>query len=59
MAMTPWQLIFAQSIANSGRYAGEHLPVYHWNWPQGTWFQKRRSFLRRRRHPTVHDEHRA
>ena len=46
--MNSWQLIFLQSRANSGAYSGDRLPAQNWHWPQGTWFQKRRSYLRAR-----------
>jgi len=44
--MNSWQLIFVQSKANHGAYDGDKLPAQIWNWPQGTWFQKRRRYLR-------------
>ena len=43
--MTRWQLVFAQSRANAGMYAGDGLPAHHWHWPQDTWLQKRRRYL--------------
>ena len=46
--MKSWQLIFLQSRANNGIYTGERLPAQNWHWPEETWFQKRRSYLRTR-----------
>jgi len=46
--MTSWQLIFVQSRANDGLYNGESLPTRNWDWPAGTWFQKRLHYLRAR-----------
>jgi hypothetical protein len=43
--MNSWQLIFLQSRANHGAYDGDKLPAQIWDWPQGTWFQKRRRYL--------------
>lgn len=51
--MSAWQLIFLQSRANNGAYNGEGLAAQNWDWPQGTWFQKRLDYLRRREHPTT------
>ena len=51
--MKSWQLIFLQSRANNGAYAGERLPAHNWHWPQGTWFQKRRSYLRTMEHQII------
>jgi hypothetical protein len=44
--MSSWQLIFLQSRVNNGTYDGDRLPAQNWHWPQGTWFQRRRSYLR-------------
>ena len=44
--MNSWRLIFLQSRANHGAYDGDRLPAQIWDWPQGTWFQKRRRYLR-------------
>jgi hypothetical protein len=44
--MNSWQLIFLQSRANHGAYDGDKLPAQIWDWPRGTWFQKRRRYLR-------------
>ena len=46
MLMSTWQVIFLQSKANSGGYDKDRLPIQNWAWPQGTWFQKRRDYLR-------------
>ena len=46
MLMSTWQLIFLQSKANSGLYDEDRLPTQNWAWPQETWFQKRRNYLR-------------
>jgi hypothetical protein len=48
MLMGFWQLIFQQSKANNGAYDGDRLPMQNWDWPQGTWFQKRLRYLERR-----------
>ena len=45
--MSTWQIIFLQSKVNNGAYHGERLAAQNWDWPQGTWFQKRLQFLRR------------
>jgi hypothetical protein len=45
--MDSWQLIFSQSKVNDGAYDGDRLPDQHWVWPEQTWFQKRRSRLRK------------
>jgi hypothetical protein len=29
------------------RLDGEQLPAQNWNWPRGTWFQRRLRYLRR------------
>ena len=46
-AVSSWQLIFQQSKANNGAYYGDRLPAQNWDWPQGTWLQKRLRYLRR------------
>ncbi len=45
--MNSWQLIFLQSRANNGAYGGDGLPAQSWDWPRGTWFQKRLGYLRK------------
>jgi len=47
--MSTWQLIFLQSKANSALYDEDRLPTQNWAWPQETWFQKRRDYLRENR----------
>jgi hypothetical protein len=42
--MSYWQLIFSQSKVNGARYKDDELPVCNWNWPTGTYLQRRRSF---------------
>ncbi len=42
-SMSVWQLIFSQSKSNGAPYNGETMPIYKWNWPTGTYLQKRRS----------------
>lgn len=37
-----WQLVFLQSKANGARYTGEDLPGRTWEWPKGTYLQRRR-----------------
>ena len=36
-----WQLVFAQSKVNGGRYCEEELPESKWNWPKDTYLQQR------------------
>jgi len=45
--MSTWQLIFLLSRVNNGEYDGERLPAQNWDWPQGTWFQKRLRYFRK------------
>jgi hypothetical protein len=40
---TFWQNIFANAKINGGRYDGDDLPEYKWNWPSDTWLQERRA----------------
>ncbi len=47
--MSSWQLIFLQSTVNNTVYQGDRLSTQIWHWPEGTWFQKRRSYLRTKR----------
>ena len=47
--MNPWQLMFLQSKVNDNPYNGDSLATQNWAWPQGTWFQKRLRYLRRKR----------
>jgi hypothetical protein len=47
MLMDLWRFIFSQSKVNNGLYDGDSLPDRHWVWPEQTWFQKRRSCLRK------------
>jgi hypothetical protein len=54
--MNSWQLIFLQSRANHGAYHGNKLPAQIWDWPQGTWFQKRRRYLREATSPKNRSE---
>ena len=44
--MNSWETIFRQSRVNSGSYDGEQLPARIWDWPRGTWFQRRLRYLR-------------
>lgn len=41
--LSTWQLIFKQSKVNGAPYGGEQIPVQKWNWPTGTYLQRRRS----------------
>jgi hypothetical protein len=36
-----WQLIFLQSKVNGAAYNGETLPGRNWDWPKGTYLQRR------------------
>ena len=44
--MNTWELIFLESRADSRVYDEDRLPTQKWAWPQETWFQKRRDYLR-------------
>jgi hypothetical protein len=44
--MTSWQLIFLHSRVNDSAYGGDSLPAQSWEWPRGTWFQRRLGYLR-------------
>jgi hypothetical protein len=39
--LTDWQLIFLQSKANGAAYNGDALERHKWEWPKGTYFQRR------------------
>jgi hypothetical protein len=45
--MNAWKNIFEQSRVNNGLYQGDGLPAQNWQWPSGTWFQKRLRYLRK------------
>jgi hypothetical protein len=45
--MNFWVLIFRQSRVNYATYDGDRLPALNWDWPRGTWFQKRLQQLRK------------
>jgi hypothetical protein len=52
--MSAWQRVFLQSRVNKGVYNETGLAPQYWDWPQGTWFQKRLAFLReKQRHQTI------
>ena len=44
--MNSWEIIFRQSRVNNASYGGEILPAQNWQWPRGTWFQRRLRYLR-------------
>ena len=44
--MSEWQLIFSQSKVNGGTYNGDALERYIWQWPEGTYFQRRLSRMK-------------
>ena len=46
--MNTWESIFTQSPANYGYYDEHNLPHVRWQWPNATWFQTRREYLRQR-----------
>jgi hypothetical protein len=47
--MNSWQLMFLQNRANNSfYYFGDSLATQNWAWPQGTWFQKRLRYLRKK-----------
>jgi hypothetical protein len=50
--MNSWQLMFLQSKVNNNFYNGDNLMTQNWAWPQGTWFQKRLRYLRKKRQQT-------
>jgi hypothetical protein len=46
LTMNSWELVFLQSKVNNGFYDGDRLPTQIWQWPEQTWFQTRRRYLR-------------
>jgi hypothetical protein len=44
--MNSWELIFRVSKVNGDSYDEDRLPVQNWEWPRGTWFQRRLRYLR-------------
>jgi len=44
--MNSWEVIFRVSKVNGGNYDEDLLPVQKWEWPRGTWFQRRLRHLR-------------
>ena len=48
-----WQLVFNQSKVNGAEYFGDRLPNHSWDWPKGTFLQKRLNELKRRRVESV------
>ena len=44
--MSEWQLIFSQSKVNGATYNGDALERYIWQWPEGTYFQRRLSRMK-------------
>jgi hypothetical protein len=38
---TYWQLIFLQSKVNGASYNGDALARHNWDWPKGTYLQRR------------------
>ena len=53
--MNSWQLMFLQSKVNNSFYIGDNLATQNWAWPQGTWFQKRLRYLRKK-HQQTHQQ---
>ena len=51
--MSTWESIFTQSPVNDGYYDEQDLPHQRWQWPNATWFQARRDFIRERNQPAV------
>ena len=43
VTLTPTQQVFSLSKANGATDYGVSLPVQRWEWPKGTWLQKRRA----------------
>ena len=44
-----WQSIFLQSKVNGATYNGEQLLGFNWEWPKGTFLQRRLEYLRKYR----------
>ena len=44
-----WQSIFLQSKVNGAAYNGEQLLGLNWEWPKGTFLQRRLEYLRKYR----------
>jgi hypothetical protein len=44
--MNSWELIFQVSRVNGESYDEDRLPIQNWEWPRGTWFQRRLRHLR-------------
>jgi hypothetical protein len=44
-----WQSIFLQSKVNGAAYNGEQLLGFNWEWPKGTFLQRRLDYLRKYR----------
>ena len=41
--LSAWQLVFSQSKVNGAAYNGDTLERIIWNWPKGTYLQRRLS----------------
>jgi len=39
--LTDWQRVFLQSKVNGAAYNGDALERHKWDWPKGTYFQRR------------------
>lgn len=39
--LTDWQMLFARSVINGADNMQDYLPQQHWDWPTGTYLQKR------------------
>lgn len=54
--LTYWQLIFRQSKVNGGYYRGEELARHRWDWPKGTYLQRRLHKLKLPERGTRHED---
>ena len=43
---TDIEIIFAESVVNGREYRGDKLPVQYWEFPKGTWLQRRMKELK-------------
>jgi hypothetical protein len=44
--LSDWQLVFSQSKVNGAAYNGDALEKHNWDWPKGTYFQRRLSRIK-------------
>lgn len=41
--MSYWQCVFSRSVVNGAPYRDSELPLSNWDWPKGTFLQRRLS----------------